>query len=101
MGGEKSPSVIALLDPGLEEEEGEELGSSDKNDMSSLERQECPQAENNAVPGPSSIGGNGRPDGELPALMNAEDQLQMGSGDERQQIPSDKQQLPPPPELQA
>lgn len=54
MGGEKSPSVIALLNPGLEG--GQELGSSDKNGTSSLECQECPGAEDNAVQDPPALG---------------------------------------------
>lgn len=41
--------------------------------------------------------GESGPDRELHAFMNTgEDRLQTGSSDERQQMPSGKEQLPPP-----
>lgn len=85
--------VMALSDPNLEKEELE-MGQSDGYGTSPLEHLESPEAERDAVPGPSVTGGSGHPDRELPAFMKAEDdRLQTGSGDEKQQISSVKEQL--------
>lgn len=83
---------MALSDLGLETEGELEPGPSNKSDTSPLEHLESPGDENDAAPGPSSIGGSGRLDRELPTFTNAgEDQLQTGNGDERQQISSGKE----------
>lgn len=86
--------VMALSDPNLEEEKELEPGQSDEYGTSLLEHLESPEAELDAVPAPSVIGESGHPDRELPAFTKAEDdRLQTGSGDEKQQISSVKEQL--------
>lgn len=87
--------VIVPSDPSLEEKL--EPRPSDRDGTFSLKCLKSPAAEDKAVPGPSGIARGSRLDGELPAFMNTgDDWLQTDSGNERQQIPSDEEQLPPP-----
>lgn len=91
-----SYSLMALLEAGSKEKE-EEPGPSDGGGTFSQEYPESLGTVDDAVLGPSSIGGSSQPDREPTALTKAgEDQPLKASSDESQQITSNKEQLPLP-----